>query len=168
VKRSGIPVDKTARFVLLHGGWRVVATFAIIVAPTYGWVLFYYLSTGAWHQSNAIVRMHAPLLATFFIPLVISAWVIGFRGWYVLIGGIAAALVAGWLPATTAATRLVSYGYINMAIVLTLLMISLRSFQYWRDHIIHRLPIARYTPDAMIVIGSTVIVLVALLLPFRI
>lgn len=154
--------------VLLHGGWRMLVAFAIVVAPLYGWILLYYLSTGAWQQSTDVVRMNAPLLATFFIPLIIGAWVIGFRGWYIVIGAVVAAIITGWLPVFSIANQLIPNGYANLAVVLILLMICLRAFQYWRDYIIGKLPIARYTRGAYIVAILAVTGLLVLLLPVQI
>lgn len=159
--------DRTAAFILVHGGWRALAAFVIIVAPMYGWILFYYLSTGAWHQSSDIIRMSAPLLATFFIPLILGAWVIGFRKWHILIGAVIAAVIAGWMPVTTVATQLLPNGYINLATVLILLTICIRTFRHWRDYYVEKLPVAGYTKGAMIVVVVAVVGLLALLLPIE-
>lgn len=155
-------------FVLLHGGWRTLAASAIVIVPLYGWILFYYLSTGAWQQSADLIRMSAPLLATFFIPLIVGAWVIGFRGWYAIIGAVVAAVITGWLPLLSIANQLIPNGYASLAVVLILLMICLRMFQYWRDYIVGKLPVARYTRGACIVVIVTVVGLLALLLPVQI
>lgn len=152
-------------YVVLHGGWRVILTFIAVVVPTYAWILFYYLSTGAWHQSGETVRIHAPLLATFFIPLLVGAWIIGFRGWRVVIGAIVAAVITGWLPAQSIAAKILPDSYINLAIVLILLMIYLRAFRYWRDYVVHNLPVARYTRAGIAVMGVVVVVLSVLLWP---
>lgn len=165
---SQVLADKTALFVGAHGAWRIFAAAVAVVAPLYGWVLFYYLATGAWHQPASLVMMHAPVLATFVVPLVIGAWLLGFRRWYLAASSVLAAVVTSLLPSRTIANQLLPGGYINLAIILILLMIALRAFQYWRDYIILKLPVSRYTNGACWTVAITVVGLLALLVPTHI
>lgn len=109
------------------------------------WIQFYYLSTGAWHQSSDVVRMQAPLLATFLIPLIIGALVIGFHHWRSVVSSLVAAIITGWLPVATIAGQLLPNSYINLAIVLILLMMLLCAFEYYRDYHVRKLQGVRYT-----------------------
>jgi hypothetical protein len=169
VKRSGHrPADVTAAFILRHGSWRTLAAVALLVAPVYAWVQFYYLSTGAWNQSRELVAVHAPLLATFLVPLAVAAWVMGFRGRYLFIGALASAVIAGWMSPDSLAAQLLPYGYINLGIILILLIICWRAFCYWRDRHIHALPIVGYTKGARVVAAVAVLILLVLLLPVKI
>lgn len=168
MKRVTAPEYRTAAYVLSHGGWRALVTVVVTVAPFYGWIQFYYLSTGAWNQPIEQVVGNPPLLATFFIPLIIAAWVIGFQGRYIFVGAIAGAIIAGWTPPASLAAQLFPYGYINLGITLVLLMISWRAFCYWRDYNVHKLPVARYTNGARTVAAIAVVFLLILLLPIQI
>lgn len=159
--------DGTAWFVARHGGWRVLVTLALASAPMYVWIQFYYLSTGAWNQSRELVVGNAPLLATFFVPLIFAAWAIGFRGWYILVGALAAAVIAGWTSPDSIAAQLLPYGYINLGIVLALLMIFWRAFCYWRDRHIHVLPVTEYTDGARALVVGVAVILLVLLMPIK-
>jgi hypothetical protein len=166
--KSQVFTDKTALFIGVHGAWRIFAAAVAVVGPLYGWVLFYYLSTGAWHQPASLVMMYAPVLATFVVPLAIGAWLLGFRRWYLAVGSVLAAVITSLLPSRTIANQLLPGGYINLAIILILLMIALRAFQYWRDYIVLKLPVSRYTNGACWTVVITVAGLLALLIPTRI
>lgn len=165
--RSNVPADKTALFVLLNGGWRVLVAFVVVVLPMYGWILFYYLATGAWHQSVDLVSMNAPVLATLVVPVVAGAWVLGFRGWHLATSSVVAFIIAGSLPTDAIVSQLLPRGYAKLAIVLILLMIGLRVLHYWREYIMLALPIARYAYDACAVVAITIIGLLVLLAPIQ-
>lgn len=160
--------DKTALFVGVHGAWRMLAAGVVVITPLYGWVLFYYLATGAWNQPPSLVMGYAPLLATFVVPLVGGAWLLGFRGWYLVASSVLSVVIASLLPSHTIAKQLLPGGYINLAIILMLLIIILRAFQYWREYIILKLPVSRYTHGACWTVAITIIGLVALLIPVQI
>jgi hypothetical protein len=159
-------VVRTSSYILRHAGWRVLVAAIIIILPMYAWVLFYSFSTGAWNQSPDLIRGFSPLLATFFVPLLISVWIVGFRGWYILIVGILAALITGWLPASLA-DQLLPNSYVRLAVTLLLLTLVWRAFLYWRDYAVHKLPVARYSRGAVMTAGITALCLVVLLLPIR-
>lgn len=161
--RSVVPSDRTVAFVMLQGGWRILVSSVIVTGPLYGWILFYYLSTGAWHQSPDVVRAGAPPLATFVLPLVIGGWILGFRRWYLASSIVLTVIIAACLPSPTLAIQSLPKGYINLAIVLILLMISLQAFRYWRESIVLELPVARYTTGACVIIVITTAVLLTLL-----
>jgi hypothetical protein len=155
--------DKTVEFVVLHGGWRVLLSSAVITAPLFAWIIFYYLATGAWDQSIDTVRSGAPLLATFVLPLVIGGWILGFRRWYLASSVVLTVAIAIALPSPTLANQLFPHSYINLAIVLILLMIGLRAFHYWREYLFLELPIAPYTMGACVTVAITTATLLTLL-----
>jgi hypothetical protein len=72
-------------------------------------------------------------------------------------------IIAACLPSPTLAIQSLPKGYINLAIVLILLMISLQAFRYWRESIVLELPVARYTTGACVIIVITTAVLLTLL-----
>lgn len=163
---SRAPTEKTAGYVIRHGGWRVGVALAVIILPFYLWIIFYYLSTGAYNQSPQLVAIYAPILSTFIIPLVIACWVIGFRRWHILVIALAAGLLSSWLPSGIA-NDLLPGSYVRLALVLVLVAICVRAFQYWREYIVLKHPVARYTRGACVTVLAVVIICSALLLPIH-
>lgn len=161
----------TAIHLLRQDVWRWIAAVLVAVLPLYAFAGLYYISTGDYNQPLESV-MAGPrgqlgaMLGVFVFPIIISVRVIGFRNWSWFKMTLIALAVAAILPSALA-NQLLPGSYIRFGITLVLLTISYQLARYVYQSRYEDIAERQYTPIALSILITAVVICVGLLLPIQ-